>query len=908
MDPQRWQKIDRLLDTLLDLPTQERAATLARECAGDSAMRREVEALLQAHARAGSFIESPPAQLPTQLDAALAALAPAHVTTEISRPILIGQTLGHYQLRDLLGAGGMGEVYRAFDTRLEREVAVKVLSPALAANPEAIRRFQREARAVAALSHPGILSIHDFGDDHGVSFAVMELLHGEPLRAEVARGALPWTRAVEITLEILPALEAAHARGIIHRDLKPDNIFLTREGRVKILDFGIARVKQNLHGQDPNAQPGDIPSTMTSATAPGRVIGTYGYMSPEQVRGETVDIQSDLFSLGCVLYEMITGKQPFARDTVAETMAAILRDEPAGLAPGRTGAKSAGHASGQVSGQASGQASGATLLPEPLKQILRRMLAKTPEDRYQAATQLQGDLEPLARQPASAVSSATLTGGNPARAGLATLLLVLLSVAGWFAWTRWTGRFAGAPARAIAILPLAGAEVDAQTESIGDGIVEGVINRLSQTRDLRVMARSTVFRYKGQPHDPRRIGQELGVAAVLTGSVRRQGETLVISAELVNAADGVLLWGERFERPVAQMLSLQNEIAEGISGKLALDLSEPTRARLSKRPTDNPEAWRQYLYGRYHWNKRTTEGFKKSVEYFREAIRMDPRYALAWAGLADAYFLGGSELLPPREARQATRDAAMRAIELDPDLAEARTSLAMIRMFEELNWAEAERGFLRAIELSPSYATAHHWYGILLFVLGRFEESQTHLQQARALEPFSLAINKDIGESLYHARKFAAAVAQFRRTLELDANYTDLYRWVGNALALKGDEAGAIEVIFKADEIAGRPADVMAALRAAAARDGLRGYWSERLAMLRESAKTGAVSPFSFAIMHARTGDREQSMNWLLKAEQQRLDDTGSYSGMVYLKVDPRFDLLRDDPRFRQLLQRMNLK
>jgi len=630
MTPERYQHIGRLLDAALARAPEERAAFLDQACAGDPDLRQEVESLLAYEEQAAHLMERPPG-----------AVVAGALAEEPARS-MVGRELGRYQMLSLLGAGGMGEVYRAKDTRLGREVAVKILPPHLADDPEALSRFEREARAVAALSHPNILAIHDFGTEHGVSYAVMELLEGETLGARLKRSALEWREAVEIGIAVTEGLQAAHAKGIIHRDLKPENIFLTTEGRVKILDFGIARVKRQVSVEAPSW------STVAETTQPGTVRGTVVYMSPEQVRGEVVEAPSDLFSFGSVCYEMLTGEQLFARESTAETMAAILRDDPPALA-------------------GSGRA-----IPEELERLIRDCLEKGQAERYQTARELLTDLKQLKQRLELQADSASVMSGRTARPSRRPR--------------------SGKAINSLAVLPLANASADAQAEYLSDGITESLINSLSHLPQLRVMARSTVFRYKGQAVDPQEVGRQLQVQAVLLGRVLPLGDQLVIKTELVDVADGSQLWGEQYHRRLSDIFAVQEEIAQEISEKLRLKLRGEEQRRLTKRYTENTEAYRHYLKGRYHWNKRTEEGMRKGIEYFRQALEEDPTYALAYAGLADCYqSLSNYNFLSPKEAMPRARAAIMKALEIDETLAEAHTSLAYLRTMYDWDWLGARR-------------------------------------------------------------------------------------------------------------------------------------------------------------------------------------------------------------------------
>ena len=555
--------------------------------------------------------------------------------------IAVGVRLGRYQILAPLGAGGMGEVYCARDTRLDRKVAVKVLPEAFARDPLYLARFEQEARAVAALSHPNILAIHDYGTEGGIPFAVMELLEGENLRATLARSPLPWRRALEIGAAIAEGLAVAHDRGIVHRDLKPENLFLTCDGQVKILDFGLARMEL------PTVAGDDTSPHLHVRTAPGTVMGTVGYMSPEQVRGQAVDVRSDFFSLGCVLYEMVSGCRPFQRGSAADTMAAILHEEPASL--------------GGL----------AVSAPPELETALRRCLDKEPGSRFPSARALASALRAIldgAEFPVTIPPTQTRPPSPPLPAH------PILD--------------------ALAVLPLVNTSADPDSEYLADGITESLITLLSRLPGLRVMARSTVFRYKGRDIDVQEVGRTLQVRAVLTGRLHQRGARLILKAELVDVADGIQLWGERYDRELTDLFAVEEAVARDIAEQLRLHLSGDAERRLARPPAANAAAYQLYLKGRYHWNKRTDEGLRKSVELFEQAIDRDPAFALAYAGLADAYHnLGGWGLLAPREAYPRAKAAASRALALDEHLAEAHVSLAMVRKEYEWDWAGAERSY-----------------------------------------------------------------------------------------------------------------------------------------------------------------------------------------------------------------------
>ncbi len=858
MTPERWQQIERLYHDALELAPEYRPAFLDRACAGDDELRREVESLLAAHDEAGTFIDKPP----DDVVAGMLAEKQAHS--------MIGRTLGHYRLGSLLGAGGMGEVYRARDTRLDRDVAVKILPEHLANNREALWRFEREAKAVAALSHPNILSIFDFGTEQGVSYAVTELLEGGTLRSFLSRSSPGWRRAAVIGAAIAEGLAAAHAKGIIHRDLKPENIFLTSDGQVKILDFGIARVKREVSAEA---------ETLTSSdtTKPGTVMGTLGYMSPEQVRGEQADAPSDLFSLGCVLYEMVGGQRPFARKTGAEMIAAILNEDPPPLAGLEKTA------------------------PAELERIIRHCLEKNPGQRYQSARDLALDLKAVLGGGGQAISAPALKRRRRHMAWLATALVIaLIGLGVWL----YLGGGRDRAIDSLAILPLVNASGDANAEYLSDGITGSLINSLSQLPQLRVMARSTVFTYKGKEVDPRRVGEELKVRAVFTGRLSQRGDTLIIDAELVNAADGSRLWGEQYTRKLADVIAVQTDIARQISDKLRLTLTGDERQRLTKRHTENTEAYKLYLRGRHHLTKWSEEDFKQAIEAFKQAIDLDPNYALAWTGLADAYYSMSNLYLPPHEAMPKSRAAAERALALDQTLAEAHYALATVKAFYDWDWQTAEREFKRTLELNPGYAPVHPIYGVCLMVTGKTEEALVELKRLRDLDPLSLSIAVTSVNPLVYApspaRQYDRAIAEYQKVIALDPKFPPAHYMLGLAYEQKRMFDEAVTEFEKARELDNAPYN-LGPLGHAYAAAGRRAEAQKILDDLQERARRENVPALSVALVYAGLGEKEKTFEWLEKGLERKDEE------MTFLAVDPRFDGFRSDPRFTELLRRMNL-
>jgi serine/threonine-protein kinase len=857
MTPERWRQIEQLYHAALERAPEERTAFLAAACAGDEALRCEVESLLASHDEAASFIE----KSPDDVAAGMLAEEQAHS--------VIGRTLGHYRIQSLLGAGGMGEVYRARDLRLDRDVAVKILPEHLANNREALWRFEREAKAVATLSHPNILSIFDFGTEQGVSYAVTELLEGGTLRSFLSRTSPGWRRAAVIGAAIADGLAAAHAKGIIHRDLKPENIFLTSDGQVKVLDFGIARVKRAVSAEAETL-------TWADTTKPGTVMGTIGYMSPEQVRGEQADAPSDIFSLGCVLYEMVSRRRPFERKTGAEIIAAILNEEP----PPLTGLERSS--------------------PSELEQIIRHCLQKKPEERYQSARDLASDLKAITGGGGQAITAPTIKRRRSVAWLAAALLIVLIGLGVWLYFSLGRER----PIDSLAVLPLINASGDENAEYLSDGITGSLINSLSQLPKLRVMARSTVFTYKGKAVDPRRVGEELKVRAVFTGSLAQRGDTLIVDAELVNAADGSRLWGEQYTHKLADVIAVQEEIARQISDKLRLTLTGDEQQRLAKRHTDNTDAYKLYLRGRHHLTKWSEEDFKQAIEAFKQAIDLDPNYALAWTGLADAYYSMSNLYLPPHEAMPKSRAAAERALAIDQTLAEAHYALATVKAFYDWDWPAAEREFKRTLELNPGYAPAHPIYGVCLMVMGKTEEALVELKRLRDLDPLSLSIAvASVNPFVYApapARQYDRAIAEYKKILALEPKFPPARYMLGLAHEQKRMFDEAVAEFEKARESENAPY-ILGPLGHAYAAAGRRTEAQKILDELQDRAKRENVAALNLALVYAGLGEKDKSFEWLEKGFERKDEE------MTYIGVDPRFDGFRSDPRFADLLRRMNL-
>jgi serine/threonine-protein kinase len=732
----------------------------------------------------------------------------------------------------------MGEVYRARDTRLGREVAVKVLPDPLAGNAPLEERFLREARAVAALSHPNILTLFDVGSDGGRSYAVMELLEGDSLRVSAAGARLPWQKAVEIAAAIADGLAAAHARGIVHRDLKPENVFVTSDGRVKILDFGLARFVSPIGSLTTD-------STEDGVTEPGAILGTFGYMSPEQARGLSADASADLFALGCILYELVTGRRAFPGDSRGEVLAAVLRDEPPSVS--------------SIVADA----------PNDLTRLIERCLEKNPDHRFQSARDLTFQLRGI------------LTAGAGTASSSGSRRPVIQS---------------------IAVCPFANVSGDPDSDYLADGIAESIIGSLSRLPNLRVMSRTTMSRYKGRDVDPAALGRELGVRALLSGRVFHRGERLGVRVELVHTDDGSVLWSENYNRTLTDILAVEEEIALQISEHLRIHITGEDEEKLRRRATHNIEAYRLFLKGRFHCERRTAESLRKAIAHFQEAIAEDPLYARAYAGIAEAYNLLGFYMhLAPTDAFPKARAAAVRALDIDPELAEAHTARGYTYFYFEWDWQNAEREYRQAIDLDPAHAAVRQFYAAFLVAMGRFDEAFAQLAIGEDLDPLALPLKSAKGWSLYLTRRYGESIEHLQTVLDMEPNFVVPLNVIGWAFGAAGRVDEAVTHLQRIGGEASSPTFYRSSYARALAMAGRTSEAADILRELDEGRSRRYVSAFQLASICEALGDLERAFAYLEQAVAERTWQ------LVFLLRDARIDRLRDDPRFAAALKAVGL-
>jgi serine/threonine-protein kinase len=907
MTPEQWHQINDLYHASLERGPAERHVFLAHACGEDKVLQREVESLVAAHEEDQDFIEQP------VFDAV------ARLLTTDKPELAAGRQISHYEILAVLGSGGMGEVYLAQDTKLGRQVALKLLPYRFTAEGDRVRRFQQEARSASALNQPNILTIHEIGEVENRHYIATEFIDGQTLREMITSGPLPLGQALEIAIQVANALAAAHESGIIHRDIKPENIMVRRRDHlVKVLDFGLAKLTD-----EPSDKISMVSSVATHLeTDPNMVMGTVSYMSTEQGRRLPVDIRTDVFSLGVVLYEMIAGCRPFQGTTTAEVLISILEKNPTALSTHRPE------------------------VPPEMERIVMKALEKDAADRYQTIQEMAADLRSIRHQLPKQVelsgefewgqgrvssgpewkgintNQETTTRRNTIRTlpifsrqhlvseikehktrmmMAVTLLLLFIVVVGYalFSPTR------SSPVESLAIMPFSFSSTDPAVmadpdrEYLSDGITESLINNLSQLPEMKVIARGSVFNYKGQQTDPRVIGRALDVQAILIGRIVQRGDTLVINVELVDTRENRHIWGAQYDRALSDLLVVQRDISKQITDQLRLRLTGAEQQQLTRRHTENPEAYQLYLKGRYYWNKRTKESLNRAIEYFHEAIDKDPTYALAYVGLAETHALSGEyDVLEPKGSAPQAKAEALKALEIDDRLNEAYAALAYVRWVYDRDFAGAEHDFKRALEFNPNYATAHQWYAEYLYSIERNDEAMIEMRYAEALDPLSLIIKTDVGITHHFARRYDLALAQFQQVLALDSNFARAHTRLGLVYLEKTMYAEAIAELQKGVDLSGRRTVAVASLAHAYAVSGNHIEAQKLLRELKEHPDGRHVSPLGIALIHVGLGDKEEAFAWL----QKSCEEHDPY--LVFLfKVEPRFDDLRADSRYASLMQ-----
>jgi serine/threonine protein kinase/Tfp pilus assembly protein PilF len=895
--PERWEEIDRIFAAALECEPAGQAAFLDDACADDDELREEVESLL-AHDSVDTIDRQGAREAAQLLTQQTGELGP--------------ERIGRYLIIRPLGSGGMGRVYLGRDQQLQRPVALKLLSNYRAGDEERLRRFRQEALAASALNHPNILTIHEIGESEGHNFIATEFVDGLTLSARMKAGAITVRESLNIAIQISSALAAAHAAGIIHRDIKPDNIMVRGDGLVKVLDFGIAKFEQG---------DGENNSELVQTT-PGAIVGTVAYMSPEQTRGLPLDGRADLWSLGIVLYEMVSGGKPFSGNTPVDVMSAVISRQPAPLLSRNSAA------------------------PAALVKIIGKALQKEPDERYQTAADLMSALKSLEQTPVvsnqsevadrlgDAAQAATIVQvgeqhEESARtseigAGLSSaeyvvgrvkhhqrtvliIALIAIAIAGAIGFLAYRSRVSNTRPQlsSIAVLPFVNASGNSEIEYVSDGMTDMLITNLSQVPQLSVKAHSSVFRYKGRDVSAQQIGKELNVQAVLNGRVVQRGNELTLHVELVDVQTETALWSNDYNnRSIANLISLQNEIARDVSQRLRGRLSGEEVRKVTKDYTANDEAYQLYLKGHFHVFRLTPPELRTSISYFQQAIQRDPNYALAYVGLSVAYrglALGAEN--DPKEVLPKAKESAQKAIELDDTLSEAHTALGATMFWADWKWDDAENEYKRAVELNPNSAEAHLFYAHLLSNSLRHEEALAEIKRAREIEPYSPFINALEGQFLLHAGKPDEALARLRETFELAPNFWFPHVFASSAYIEKGMFPEAITEARRATELSAAQTVSLTLEGYALARSGKRAEARAILDNLLALAKTDRfIPPYHLAILYHGLGNDNEAMMWLERGLEQRDPK------MTFLIVEPKWNDLRANPRFQEIVKRAGFR
>jgi eukaryotic-like serine/threonine-protein kinase len=876
MERERWQRVERLYHSALERQLGDRAVYLEQACEHDEELRLEVQSLLACQEKATDFIESPALEEVAQL------LTKEEIEKSGPRSLLPGTTISHYRIEEKIGAGGMAEVYRAHDPRLGRDVAIKILPEAFAADADRLRRFEQEARAAAALNHPNIVAIYDVGTwANATPYVVSELLEGETLRGCLQRGPLSVRKAMEVGAQIAQGLAAAHDKGIIHRDLKPENLWLTKDGHAKILDFGLAKLmpEEQLRAEMATA-------TVTETTST-KIMGTLGYMSPEQVRGQTLDQRTDVFSFGAVLYEMLSGRRAFRGATPADTISAILTRDPPELA------------------------SDSQSFPGVISGIVRRSLEKNPNDRFKSVRDL-----------AFVLAAASETGGAEGRTGvvrqaavprraLLVLGLAVVAVALLWLWNpgdvrdRLSSVSSGGPIRSLAVLPLENVSGKAEQEYFADGMTDELITRLANLNDVRVISRTSVMQFRATREPLSKIGSILHVDAVVEGSVLRDGNRVRITTRLVKVDSDRQLWAHSYEGDVADAIGLQREIARSVSDEIKANLTPENKERLDAAQHPVPaEAYDAYLQGLYYAAKLTPDDLQKAFGYFNQATQRDPTLGVAYGGLAESYsWAAGLSMMPPQQSLEKAQAAAEKALAIDPNLGTAHHALAWVKYARDWDFPGAETEFRRAIELNPNNATAQLWYGMYLAQRGRSDESLAAMRRAKSLDPFSPIVDALAMMPLLTSHQYEKLIEEASAGLKSNPNDGALHWLLGQAYAQIGEIPKVIDEQEKQAVLYGEDSqkakEEFSAVRRDYAKRGERAYWQSREKSMAADAGT---DPFDLAVIQSKLEETEAMFASLEKAYQKR-----STQLLYWTQTEPAFDKFRADPRFRDLVRRIGL-
>ncbi len=895
----RWRRIEEIFHLALQYDSAEREACLASMCGEDQSLIDEVRSLISSHERSGEFLDKP------ELTTGLQLLA---VRDASSRE---GKTIGHYALKNRIGLGGMGEVYLALDQRLGRNVALKLLPAFFNDHPDWVRRFQNEARAASSIAHPNLAHVYEVGEADGQHYIAMEYIEGVTLREYLRRARLKPLEVIDITIQVARALAAAHSTDVLHRDVKPDNIMIHRDGYVKVLDFGLAKSIVGLKSQHD-----DRGTASAVETAAGIIVGSPAYMSPEQARGLEVDHRSDLWSLGVVLYELLAQKSPFLSDTPSDTMAAILKTDPPPL--------------GQLAPEVS----------EEIERIVTKLLAKVVEDRYQSAESLIADLcnltaglkhlETLEHHPeiisrAESATSIPSSGVNqqqskrpfkrvasipayvrsvakPARLGLSALLLIAFIA---LLVLRYSGYSApeiqASPITSIAVLPFVNENGDPSAEYISDGLSESLIERFSRLSRIKVIARSSSFKYREKSADLKSIARDLGVQALVVGTVRRQGDDLQVSVELIDVNQATQLWTGQYQHKVANLPVILNDITRTVAAKFNLGLSTEELNLITRDQQGAGNAYEWYLKGLFYWNQLTEEALDKSIECFNKALAIDPQYALAYTGLANSYIVLGANYRPPQETFHLAELNARKALEIDDCLAEAHYTMAATRYLYYWDLPGAEQELKRSLELNPNYAMANSLLCYVSLTRGDTKQATAYINRALELNPLSLLFNVRLSDVYYFQRDNERVIELYQKLLDENADAAFLYNNIAIAYAQMKRFDDALAASQRAMVLTGQDPNTLSALGIVYALSGRanEARWVART--LEQLSRKRYTQAYSIAAIYSALGDKNQAFTWLEKATKQR----DSY--MLKIKVDPVFDKIRSDPRYHRLLESVNL-